>query len=121
MYEQPPEQILSPDLSIILPMYNEEKAIGRTLHDLTLILSSLPGIRFEILVIDDGSSDNSGTEVEKIQNHCIRLIRHPYNIGNGAAVKTGIRQAVGQYILMMDADGQHRPEDIPRLLEHSQT
>jgi hypothetical protein len=46
MYEQPPEQFLSPDLSIFLPLYNEEIGIGRSLHDFTLLLSSLPGIRF---------------------------------------------------------------------------
>jgi glycosyltransferase involved in cell wall biosynthesis len=118
MQEQQPER---PYLSIIMPMYNEQAVIGQTLRDLTTLLTNRPEISFEILVVDDGSSDNSAVEVRQIASPHIRLLQHPYNIGNGAAVKTGIRQAKGQYILLMDADGQHRPEDIPRLLEYGET
>jgi glycosyltransferase involved in cell wall biosynthesis len=118
MQKQQPEQ---PYLSIILPMYNEQAAIGQTLCDLTTLLANRLEISFEILVVDDGSSDSSAAEVQQIDSPHIRLIQHPYNIGNGAAIKSGIRQAKGKYILMMDADGQHRPEDIPRLLEHAET
>jgi glycosyltransferase involved in cell wall biosynthesis len=69
---------------------------------------------YEILVIDDGSSDGTAA---KAREAGARVISHPYNIGNGAAVKTGIREARGRVIVMMDADGQHDPADIPRLLE----
>jgi glycosyltransferase involved in cell wall biosynthesis len=66
----------------------------------------------EILVIDDGSSDGTG---EAASAAGARVIRHPYNKGNGAAVKTGIRAATGEYILIIDADGQHPPTDALRL------
>jgi glycosyltransferase involved in cell wall biosynthesis len=66
----------------------------------------------EVLVIDDGSSDETG---ERARAAGARVIRHPYNKGNGAAVKTGIRHASGEYILIVDADGQHPPEDACRI------
>lgn len=106
-------------LSVVVPMYNEENAIvGLLTHLSELFATQLPEMTCEILVVDDGSSDGSAEAVHQcgISNVC--LCQHPYNIGNGAAVKTGIRNAQGQYILLMDADGQHKPEDIPRLLEH---
>lgn len=105
-------------LSVVIPMYNEADAITGVLAQLsTLFATQLPTMTHEILVIDDGSSDGSTDVVATYAGPEVRLFRHPYNIGNGAAVKTGIRNAQGQYILLMDADGQHQPEDIPRLLE----
>lgn len=105
-------------LSVVIPMYNEADAITGVLAQLsTLFATQLPTMTHEILVIDDGSSDGSTDVVTTCAGPEVRLFRHPYNIGNGAAVKTGIRNAQGQYILLMDADGQHQPEDIPRLLE----
>lgn len=68
----------------------------------------------EILVVDDGSTDATATAAEEAG---ARVVRHPYNKGNGAAVKTGIRTATGEYILVIDGDGQHRPEDARRLVE----
>ena len=70
---------------------------------------------YEILVVDDGSIDGTAARAREAG---ARVISHPYNIGNGAAVKTGIREARGRVIVMMDADGQHEPADIPRLIEH---
>jgi glycosyltransferase involved in cell wall biosynthesis len=108
-----------PFLSIVVPMYNEEKAVPKLLDHLTTTLAEMySDMTYEIIVVDDGSSDDSVNVVKSIKNEAIRLCQHPYNIGNGAAVKTGMRHANGEYILMMDADGQHKPEDIPRLLEH---
>lgn len=69
----------------------------------------------EILVIDDASSDDTGAQASGAG---ARVIRHPYNKGNGASVKTGIRHAVGDFVLIMDADGQHRPSDAARLVSH---
>ena len=68
----------------------------------------------EVLVIDDGSTDESAKVAREAGAY---VWSHPYNIGNGAAIKTGIRLASGNKIVLMDGDGQHDPEDIPRLLE----
>src|SRR5688572_22307345 len=96
-------------LSIIIPVFNEAENLGSILDRLrSLTISSA-----EILVVDDGSTDHTWKiAAEK----GVRLIRHPYNIGNGAAVKSGIRAARGELLVLMDGDGQHRPEDISRLL-----
>lgn len=100
-----------PRVSIIIPTYNEEDNIVELIHK---IQENLGATMHEILVIDDGSDDNSASLSEKAG---AKVIRHPYNIGNGAAIKTGIRNAKGEILVMIDADGQHPPEDIPRLLE----
>jgi len=68
----------------------------------------------EVIVIDDGSSDDTASRAERAG---ARVIRHPYNKGNGAAVKTGIRHASGAFVLIVDADGQHRPSDARRVAD----
>ena len=98
-------------VSIIIPAYNEEGAIADTIKNLHAL--GLPDS--EVLVIDDGSSDKTASVAEAAG---ARVISHPYNIGNGAAVKTGIRNARGKVLVFMDGDGQHSPSDIKRLLEH---
>ena len=98
------------DTSIVIPAYNEAVAIGAVVGDL---LTSA-GWR-EILVVDDGSTDDTGAQAAAAG---ARVIRHPYNKGNGAAVKTGIRHASGAHVLIIDADGQHAPADAIRLVSH---
>jgi glycosyltransferase involved in cell wall biosynthesis len=101
-------------LSIIIPVFNEEKNLAAVLVKIkTLGLSAT-----EIIVVDDGSSDRSA-EIALASG--ANVIRHPYNIGNGAAVKTGIRAAKGHQLVLMDGDGQHQPEDLPKLLAVSET
>jgi glycosyltransferase involved in cell wall biosynthesis len=95
-------------VSVIVPAMNEAAAIGPLVRD----LSALAGWR-EILVIDDGSTDATGAEAAAAG---ARVVRHPYNKGNGAAVKTGIREASGEFVLIIDGDGQHKPEDALRLV-----
>lgn len=100
------------NVSVIMPAYNEEEAIHLVIRG---IRGQYPDDQdVEILVIDDGSTDATAQVAE---NAGARVISHPYNMGNGAAVKTGIRHATGQHLVMMDADGQHNPQDIPRLLQ----
>lgn len=99
------------DLSIIIPAFNEGEAIADTVTAIRAL--NLP--RAEILVVDDGSSDKTAVNAQAAG---ARVICHPYNIGNGAAVKSGIRAALGEVLVFLDGDGQHDPADIPRLLEH---
>ncbi|OHB72534.1 MAG: glycosyl transferase [Planctomycetes bacterium RBG_16_43_13] len=97
-------------ISVVLPAFREEKVIGSVIQ----AVRSVVGSGCEIIVVDDGSPDGTGKEAEKAG---ARVVRHPYNMGNGAAVKSGIRAATGDVIVLMDSDGQHKPEDIPRFLE----
>ncbi len=94
--------------SVIIPTYNEALAIGEVVSTLVNAASW-----HEIIVVDDGSSDETGDRARKAG---ATVVRHPYNKGNGASVKTGVRKATGDYILIMDGDGQHRPEDAARLV-----
>lgn len=97
-------------VSIVLPCYNE----ALNLPALISKLKSQKLTDFEILLVDDCSTDNS---VELAKAESLRVIQHRTNMGNGACIKTGARHARGDIIVFMDADGQHDPEDIQRLLE----
>ena len=96
-------------VSVVIPALNEELTIA----DVVAALKSAAPWR-EVLVIDDGSADATAIKAETAG---ARVIRHPYNKGNGAAVKTGIRNATGDFILIIDADGQHPPEDAVRIAD----
>jgi len=102
-------------LSIVLPAKNEADNLSRLIPKLKKCLEQLKGNKpREIIVVNDGSDD----ETEKVcLSMGIKVVSHPYSLGNGAAIKTGTRNAMGDIIVFMDADGQHNPEDIPRLLE----
>jgi glycosyltransferase involved in cell wall biosynthesis len=96
------------DTSVVVPAYGEGPAIA----DVVSSLRAAAPWR-EILVIDDGSIDDTGARAREAG---ARVIRHPYNKGNGASLKTGIRHASGQWILVLDGDGQHHPGDAVRLV-----
>lgn len=102
--------VIDHKLTVIIPAYNEELGIASTLEEL---LPEAMENEFEIIVVDDGSSDNTSMIVQRYSE--IRLIRHPYNKGYGAALKTGIRNSTTQYIAFYDADGQHNPKDLLKM------
>ena len=99
---------ISTTVSVRASAYNEAGAIGAVIRSLVAEAAWR-----EIVVVDDGSTDATAAEAEAAG---ARVIRHPYNKGNGAAVKTGLRQTSGEYVLLMDADGQHRAADARRVV-----
>lgn len=94
-------------VSVVIPACNEAQVVGTVVQELK---AAAPWR--EILVVDDGSDDGTGARAEEAG---AVVIRHPYKKGNGAAVKSGIRAAAGDYVLIIDGDGQHPPADAPRL------
>lgn len=96
-------------ISIVLPVYNEKDVIERVIEEIQSL-----DLNAEIIAVDDGSSDGTSMILKRIPE--IEIMSHPVNQGNGAAIKTGIRAAHGQIIVLMDGDGQHDPHDIPRLV-----
>jgi glycosyltransferase involved in cell wall biosynthesis len=104
-------ELLGCRISVVIPAHDEERAIGSVLAALTL--AHLPAV-CEVIVVDDGSTDRTG---EIAAQSGVRVIRLATNRGYGAALKAGIRAASGDYILTMDADGQHRLEDVARLCD----
>jgi len=107
------KKTMKPEISVIIPAYNEKEGIASVAAGIHEVMKTL-GLLYEIIVVDDGSADGTA---EAARAAGASVISHPYNIGNGAAVKTGIRNARGRDLVILDADGQHNPEDIPRLLE----
>jgi glycosyltransferase involved in cell wall biosynthesis len=93
---------------VVIPAFNEAAAIASVVADLRAAAAWQ-----EILVVDDGSRDDTGARAHAAG---ARVIRHPYNKGNGASVKTGIRSTSARFVLIVDADGQHRPDDAARVV-----
>ncbi|HUS69416.1 MAG TPA: glycosyltransferase family 2 protein [Anaerolineae bacterium] len=101
-------------VSIIVPAYNEEEGISTTLADIKAALSRDP-IEYEIIVVDDGSTDGTSDAAQRQAG--VRLIQHHTNRGYGAALKSGIRQARHDWIAIIDADGTYPPSAMPTLLQ----
>ncbi|MFH1671584.1 MAG: glycosyltransferase family 2 protein [Candidatus Portnoybacteria bacterium] len=99
------------NISIIIPAYNEEKSINEVVNDLKKHLPDQ-----EIIVVDDNSTDQTNQILKSINN--IKVITHSENQGYGAALKTGIKQAQGKYILIIDGDGTYPAESIPQMLKY---
>lgn len=103
-------------LSIIVPLLNEEKTIGevfRRLNDL-----EIGGVKKEIIFVDDGSEDDSNAILKsKINSKMSKLIVHKNNQGKGAAIKTALKYATGDWVVIQDADLEYHPREIPKLVE----
>jgi glycosyltransferase involved in cell wall biosynthesis len=98
-------------LSIIVPAFNEERTIGDVLTRLIKIKDI-----YEIVVVNDSSTDGTSDKVESIKDKRIRLINQPRNLGKGAAVRTGLAAVNGDYVLIQDADSEYDPYDIPVMI-----
>lgn len=96
-------------VSIIIPAKNEERGLSQILPQ---IKSLYPD--YELIVVNDGSTDQTAKVAE---DHGAKVVNHKYSKGNGAAIKSGARKALGDVIVFMDGDGQHNPHDIEKLLE----
>jgi len=107
---------MNKQLSVIIPAYNEEKAISQTIEDLKKEINKIPDFEYEIIVVNDGSTDKTKEILGKISN--IKLIHHPENRGYGASLKTGFKQSQGELILITDADGTYPNESIPDLIKY---
>ena len=100
-------------LTIIMPAYNEEQSVGQVIK--SILEKKYPFI-YEIILVDDGSADHTAAIAAQSG---ARVIRHRHNHGNANAIKTGIEDSQTEFIMVFDADGQHKAEDIPRLWEKS--
>ena len=116
----PAERSEPPKLSVVLPVFDEEATIGPLVAELVASLSET-GLGFEIVLVDDGSKDGTPDTLSRLRGQfsdTVRIARHQRNRGNGAALRTGIRVGKGSVVVTMDADGQHSPSDIAKLVAH---
>src|SRR5689334_18528854 len=97
------------DITLVIPARNEAEGLRSLLPE---VVGRLPNA--EIIVVNDGSDDDT---LKVCAQFPVRVVSHPHPKGNGAAIKSGARAAKGDVLVFMDADGQHKPEDIPALLE----
>jgi glycosyltransferase involved in cell wall biosynthesis len=102
-------------LSVIVPIYNERTTVVEVLRRMRAV--ELPdGIDREIIMVDDGSSDGTRDVLRQLEDSTVRVILHDGNRGKGAAVRTGLAVASGDYVLIQDADLEYDPEDWPKLI-----
>lgn len=101
-------------LSIIMPVYNEERRVAEAVKR---VLAVAFPVEVDLVIVDDGSRDGTADVLSTIDDPRMRLIRHDRNQGKGAAVRTGATAASGDYLVILDADLEYDPRDIPGLLE----
>ena len=102
-------------LSVVVPVFNERNTLVEILRRMRAV--ELPdGIEREIIVIDDGSTDGTRDVLKQLGDSTVRVVMHEHNRGKGAAVRTGIKHATGDYVLVQDADLEYDPDDWPRLI-----
>ncbi|HWG99773.1 MAG TPA: glycosyltransferase family 2 protein [Pilimelia sp.] len=100
-------------LSILMPVYNEEERLADALKQALAV--DYP-CEIEMVVVDDGSRDRTGEVLAGIDDPRLRVITHPRNAGKGAAIRTAVQNAEGDYMVILDADLEYDPQDIPKLL-----
>jgi glycosyltransferase involved in cell wall biosynthesis len=102
-------------LSIVVPVFNENTTLVEILRRMRTV--DLPdGVEREIIVVDDGSTDGTRDVLRQLGDSTVKIVLHENNKGKGAAVRTGIANATGEYVLVQDADLEYDPEDWPRLI-----
>ena len=101
-------------LSILMPVYNEEARLPEALKQALAV--DYPS-EIELVIVDDGSADATGEILARVDDARVRVITHPRNQGKGAAIKTAVDAANGDYLVILDADLEYDPQDIPRLLD----
>ena len=106
-------------LSLVIPVYNEEQAIADTIERAVKTLASLKD--YEIVVVDDGSTDGTAKYLETIQDDHVTVLHHTVNTGYSASIKTGIRKAKGDVLAITDADGTYPIEELPQMYEKLQS
>lgn len=107
---------LSPKLSVVIPAYNESAILAETLQRVTSTIDrDFPGVPVEILVVDDGSRDDTRTIALAFRDLRLRVLAHETNLGFGEALKSAFREARGDYIILLDADLSYEPSHISRL------
>jgi glycosyltransferase involved in cell wall biosynthesis len=112
----------SPQLSVVIPVCNEAENVAPLAREIHAALNGR--VEFEVVFVDDGSTDATATEVLKVRGESvprIRLLKHARRSGQSAGVRTGVRAARGEWIATLDGDGQNDPADIPKLLDALQT
>lgn len=108
-----PTQQINSDLliSVIIPVYNEENSIKD-------VIERIPNhLNYEIILVDDGSTDKSVLKIKEIEKDNIIILLHQKNIGYGAALISGFKNATGNIIITLDSDGQHKPEEIEKMIK----
>lgn len=98
-------------LSVIIPTYNEEKTVKEVVERVLKL-----DIDLEVIVVDDGSNDKTKEKLAEIKDKKVKVLRHKRNKGKGRAIRTGIKKAKGEYVIIQDADFEYDPEDILKLL-----
>ena len=101
-------------LSFIVPVYNEQGAIVETVVKLARALSEID-LLYEIIVVDDGSTDDTASAITSIDVNNLVSLKHPTNAGYGAAIKSGLKVARYEWIGIVDADGSYAIEDVKKL------
>ena len=100
-------------ISIVIPVYNEEKAVKETIDSIKEIINHIKEYSYEIIAVDDCSKDKSGKILDETDG--IKVLHNKQNCGYGASLKKGIKKAQGEWILIIDADGTYPVKDIPYL------